>query len=230
MPHKLPTKCWAKLNRSKEENSLITGWLSLLDHSADVAACCEAALNHTLIRRRLATLSGLNDLDPCQRQRLCVLAGYHDVGKFGHGFQNKWFMQAPFKSGHVLEVLPFFAEKGGVLNDRFAEAMAFDELSTWAEDPATVTQLLIAAICHHGKPEDFEHGDIQKSHWAPTTDRDPMAGIAELTQSLKTWFPHAWGPGSLLPSEPAFQHAFSGLVMLADWIGSDTDFFPLTEE
>jgi hypothetical protein len=34
----------------------------------------------------------------------------------------------------------------------------------------------------------------------------------------------------VLPTEPAFQHGFAGLVMLADWLGSDTAFFPYSEE
>jgi len=36
--------------------------------------------------------------------------------------------------------------------------------------------------------------------------------------------------GAPLPTRPEFHHAFSGLVMLADWIGSDERFFPYAEE
>jgi CRISPR-associated endonuclease/helicase Cas3 len=226
---------WAKLQREKthqphrDNHFAITRWLSILDHSADVAACCEGLLGHTLLMRRLARLGGLNDLDFCHQQRLCVLAGYHDIGKFGHGFQNKQHQKPEFVSGHVREVLPFLAGRGGSLQAGFGEAMAFDELADWAEESDTVARLLIASICHHGKPQDVDDREIQKSYWAPTKEADPIAGISELTTALKSWFPLAWTGNSWLPEHPQFQHGFSGLVMLADWIGSDTNFFALEE-
>ena len=221
-------KSWAKLQREKRDLPL-TGWLSIFDHSADVAACCEALLGNTLLSRRLAKLGGLTDLDLCHQQRLCVLAGYHDIGKFGHGFQNKQYEEPRFVAGHVREVLPFLAAKGGSLQAGFVEAIAFDELADWAKESDTVARLLVASICHHGKPQSVDEGEIQKSHWAPAKEADPIAEIAELTAALKSWFPLAWTGNSWLPDQPEFEHAFSGLVMLADWIGSDTSFFPLKE-
>jgi CRISPR-associated endonuclease/helicase Cas3 len=38
------------------------------------------------------------------------------------------------------------------------------------------------------------------------------------------------GGQSALPDAPAFGHLFAGLVQLADWLGSDTDFFPYPEK
>jgi len=43
---------------------------------------------------------------------------------------------------------------------------------------------------------------------------------------LIKWFPDAFEPAQTLPESPAFPHAFAGLLMLADWLGSDTEFFP----
>lgn len=215
-------KFWGKLNEDR------TLKLPLICHSADVAAVCEALLDIPIIRRCLAFIGGLDDLDLCRRERLCVLAGEHDIGKFGHGFQNKQFTDSRFKSGHIKEVLPFFDGEGDLF-DRFVEAIGFYEMSEWATDPDSVEQLLLASISHHGKPAQ-RGGNVVKKFWESTSEGDPIEGIAALTRALKVWFPCAWGSGAPLPANSAFQHVFSGLLMLADWIASDTYFFPLPRD
>lgn len=58
---------------------------------------------------------------------------------------------------------------------------------------------------------------------------DPFAGIAEIVEWARAAFPAAFGGGSgqRLPAEPRFHHLFAGLVMLADWIGSHPQWFPV---
>jgi CRISPR-associated endonuclease/helicase Cas3 len=44
-------------------------------------------------------------------------------------------------------------------------------------------------------------------------------------------FPKAFEEGGeTVPDNPAFIHAFAGLLNLADWIGSDERFFPVSNE
>jgi CRISPR-associated endonuclease/helicase Cas3 len=51
--------------------------------------------------------------------------------------------------------------------------------------------------------------------------------MRDLVKASRGWFPLAFEPGGKpLPSAPEFQHLFAGIVMLADWLGSDTRFFP----
>jgi CRISPR-associated endonuclease/helicase Cas3 len=76
----------------------------------DVAACCEALLNKTLLRKRLARLGGVAELTEQQVQRLCVPAAIDDLGKFNIGFQKKAWSGSRLRAGHVAEVL---AEIGG---------------------------------------------------------------------------------------------------------------------
>src|SRR3990172_11397840 len=61
---------------------------------------------------------------------------------------------------------------------------------------------------------------------------DPFAGVADLVERTRAWFPAAWEEGGdSLPASPRFQHAWAGLLMLADWIGSDSErFFPFSEK
>ena len=57
--------------------------------------------------------------------------------------------------------------------------------------------------------------------WKPRHGLDPRAALVQLTESAWQWFPRALDEGPSLPESPPFQHAFAGLVMLADWVGSD---------
>ncbi len=48
---------------------------------------------------------------------------------------------------------------------------------------------------------------------------------------VRDWFPTAWATGGqILPNAPAFQHYFLGLCTLADWIGSNEEWFPYCGE
>ena len=70
------------------------------------------------------------------------------------------------------------------------------------------------------------------SLWEGNAPLDPFAGIATLTASVQSWFPSAFDASAReLPATAPLQHAFSGLVMLADWIGSDrhADLFPFAD-
>ena len=82
-----PQGYWGKLE--SDADGRVTAWHPLVDHCADVAACCEALLGCDTLRRRLARLAGLADFSPVQLARLGVLAGLHDLGKFNRGFQAK---------------------------------------------------------------------------------------------------------------------------------------------
>ena len=217
-----PTGFWGKLEQLPDGS--ILAWHPLENHCADVAACCEALLNRTLLRVRLASLGWLNDLTATQVQRLCVFAAFHDIGKFNIGFQNKARSEAR-RAGHVAEVLALFGDTKWPEQDRLCTSIPLEAILGWAPDEAGL-RLLVAAICHHGRPIKVDGAlDYQPLYWRPDGDRDPFAGIATLSDRTRIWFPAAFGGGDPLPVNPEFQHGFSGLVTLADWIGSDTELF-----
>lgn len=219
-----PVDFWGKFSSDHEQ------WHPLIDHCADVAACCEALLETTLLRRRLAAFSGLLDLSEAQVARLCVLAAYHDIGKFNLGFQHKALDRPPFKNGHVREALALFS---GRFDDskRLRVSLALNEISEWGPDDCAI-RLLIAAIAHHGKPADLAECEpsYRALQWKATRGLDPFEGIARLVARAHAWYPAAFATDAeALPAAVAFQHAFSGLVTLADWLGSDTRFFPFSD-
>ena len=220
-----PHTFWAKLHQAADGS--VTTWHPLAHHCADVAACCEALLRDTLLGRRLAALAGQEALSPVQTARLGVLAALHDIGKFNLGFQNKARPPERLRAGHLAEVVALLVSRVPATT-RLYEALGATILNAWSED---ILQLLVATISHHGRPIGLDH-QVNPVLWESTPDRDPIQGIADLVERTTTWFPEAWTAAAVpLPQTPAFQHAWCGLVTLADWIGSDDErFFPFSDD
>ncbi len=222
-----PTTFWGKLE--KAEGGEVLAWHPLLAHSADVAACAEALLQRTLLRQRLATLGGRSDLDDVDIARLAALAALHDIGKFNLGFQRKSTQDQHDTAGHVKEVLALFGSDFRE-RDRLFEALPTDPMARWCDSEGAF-ELLVAAIGHHGKPVACDAQAPVPALWQRSLPLDPFEGVASLTASVRCWFPPAFETSrSGLPDTPAFQHAFAGLVMLADWLGSDRQVFPFADD
>ena len=214
-----PDTFWGKLER--DESGRVTHWHPLIDHCADVAAVTEALLRLPLWRARLSRLAGrtLTDLDVA---RLCVLAALHDIGKLNIGFQAKGLDGFGPPAGHVKEAVAALCKPA---------LSPLGELAVWGNG---VTALLIAALCHHGRPYAFDSTSVlavwQDSLWRPQAGFNPQAGLKDLLAQCRRWFPDAYEPqDATLPESLAFVHAFAGVVMLADWIGSNKAFFPYSE-
>ena len=230
---------WGKLRHSipGDRTSAVIGWHPLIDHCADVAACCVALLGlrsdgftPTILNRRLARLGGLEILDAIQVARLGVLAGLHDVGKCNNGFQNRSRPVPPFVAGHVepgFALLPFGNDLSHVQR-RFAELLP-NAWDGWANDPFTVLRLLAAALGHHGEPGRVG-GMVDERLWIAGDGCDPFVNLQRLLEAVLRWPLTVHQAGPPLPAQPSFQHGFAGLVQLADWMGSDINFFPFSSD
>lgn len=216
-----PNGFWAKLET--DETGEVLEWHPLVDHCADVAAVFEALLAVPIVGRRLARLADRSELDPVTRERLCVLVALHDLGKANLGFQAKGRHDLGTTAGHVGEALALLTEGP----DSLREALGVEALASWGE---ATGDLLVASICHHGRP--IETPPFQHSWWRRHDCLDPHEGLAALATSARAWFPRAFESGPPLPESTEFQHAFAGMVMLADWIGSDRsdELFPFSRE
>ena len=62
--------------------------------------------------------------------------------------------------------------------------------------------------------------------WEQGPEGDPVRDLQPMRDALDRWFKVAFEDGPLLPTSAAFHHHFAGLLMLADWLGSDARFFP----
>ncbi|MDE2747253.1 MAG: CRISPR-associated helicase Cas3' [Chloroflexota bacterium] len=214
--------------------------IHLLEHHlADVGACLEALLRQPTIRRRLARTAGLTDLDAATTARLCVFAALHDIGKVNLGFQAQVWRDAdlsnlrPRRAGHTLDLAPVLIGDDADSALWFFDALGWDELTQWdARDGEVVSDLLVAALSHHGLPLQLE-GERQRNPtiWRPLGRLDPEQYTRRIGSLLKEWFPAAWDRAAApLPEATAFQHMFLGLCTLADWIGSNEGWFPFDDE
>lgn len=212
---------WAKLKR--DPAGRITHWHSLVEHSADVAAVLLALIAQPTIAARLARLAGRDALDVVTVARLGALAFLHDIGKANRGFRARVDPRAALV-GHIDQLAWLFTEAGAKLRERLDAVLGLDRLDDWLGEDWTLFE---AVFAHHGRPWRPDAARNETAHWAPGPDGDPIADLAPMRDALDRWFPLAFQPGPPLPSAPGFHHAFAGLLMLADWLGSDTRFFPL---
>jgi CRISPR-associated endonuclease/helicase Cas3 len=223
-----PTVPWGKLQ--KDDDGTVVEWHPLVAHCADVAACAEALLRNTILGSRIATLAGVEGLSETDIHRLCWLSVVHDFGKFNHGFQRKALAKPKQVAGHVGEAVSLLLLMGkGDHSGRLIEALRLREVCSWCEgqdDGENAINLLIASVSHHGRPVNQHTSPvIDYSLWDLTSSSDPLKGVASLVNSACNWFPLAFNGDRTLPGSPNVQHAFAGLVMLADWLGSDRSIF-----
>lgn len=217
-----------------ERNNIgtVTGWHPLVDHMIDVAACFEYLSDCHSIRRTMEKAAG-RELDERDIARLSVLVFLHDIGKANSGFQAKrWKNRQDISpvwpvcihAGHGIEAIKLF-------NDPLARKpieSLIEKICLWgdATDP-----LLIASISHHGRPLKDIPGDCAEDIiWKRAADvYTPATVLKEIGERAEALYPRAFEPGGEpLPEAHAFVHLFAGLVQLADWLGSDTTFFPFS--
>lgn len=215
---------WGKLKKQGESHPLTA-------HMLDVAACFSAAVQTNGVRNALTRTAGreLTDID---MMRLTVLAFLHDVGKANAGFQAKRWSQTdrstpqgwPVSAGHTSEALCIFGD------EKLIAQLPVDEMGAWG---TACLSLWRASIGHHGRPVE-ESCLIDRKIWRSVVCDgqlvyDPQATLRDIGQCLKKWFPSAFEAGPALPDSAEFAHLFAGLVQFADWLGSDTRFFPYAQ-
>lgn len=206
---------WAKSGES--------GGHGLLAHSLDVAAVAEAILRRESpqTQRWAACAFGLSSKDV--RRWVAAMVGLHDFGKAVPGFQHKWLdgQRACVASG-----LSFGTAALSVYRHDLATAALLRRL------PATrfsgegwlyaVTQALGA---HHGyMPRSFELRDARPLHESPGWKEARIEILDAYLRTLR------------LPKEPVGCDLglptvawLAGLTSVADWIGSNQEWFPLGE-
>ncbi len=203
----------------------IVGWHSLVDHSADVAAVVGALLVQPTLHRRLAATAGRPDLDQATIARLAALSFLHDIGKANRGFRARVDARAELV-GHIDQLAWVFYDDrfAGDIREHMIEVLGLDRIVEWFEGEAL--DFLGVLFAHHGRPWNVEAPNCHR-YWEARPGDDPVADLAPMRAALDRWFVTAFADGPALPGAPAFHHAFAGLLMLADWLGSDVDLFPL---
>lgn len=222
---------WGKIIR-KNDGTFVS--LPLKNHCLDVALCFHHLCELPAIRRMLEKAAG-RELTRSDLDRLAVICLLHDMGKANLGFQHKVFDPKAPKAGHVRELAPIFCPYScdPDLSERAKAALRINELIGWFADEEAAYSYFMVAFSHHGRPLQFK-GErtgvyrLAKGWWCADGGLDPMAAIADLMATARRTFPEAFDAGGEpLPENPQFHHRFAGLVMLADWLGSHSHWFPI---
>ena len=218
----------------RDDGDTIIGWHPLADHMADVAACFECLSTCHSIRRAMEKAAG-RELDERDIERLSVLVFLHDLGKANSGFQAKRWKNSQdiprewpvlIHAGHGIEALKLFDSSNRL--ERLLALLPVDQMGTWGD---ACYSLLVASISHHGRPVVDGPNAWSKKIWASETSAyNPATVLHDIGKRVVALYPQAFVTGGEpLPDAPAFGHLFAGLVQLADWLGSDTDFFPFSK-
>lgn len=202
----------------------------LLDHQHDVAACFLELMKTRGLRRAAERAAGA-PLGAMQLQRLAVLVFLHDAGKANAGFQAKQFSGSvprgwpAFTAGHSAEARTEEAEA------LYAKHLPCEALLEWGEGDCA-DRLLLASVSHHGRPvARASRARTSRVIWEDVLIDghlvySPAATLARMGRAVTKHFPEAFTSGGApLPGSAAFGHWFAGAVQLADWLGSDTQFF-----
>ena len=218
---------WAK--SPTRRGAIGSGWLSLVDHSIDVAAVAEALLRLPTVRRRLSALVA-RPLSEVDFARLCFFVGLHDAGKVNHGFQAKLRSAKP-AAGHIGPLWSILGrtplgKAHRTLSHEVREALSAARWRPWFDDRKTERELWSVILAHHGSLR-VGAPPVDPHLWRRRVGYDPLGALKALAETMSAMFPNAFANEhrAQLPGSSRFQHAFAGLVTLADWIGSDETVF-----
>ena len=177
-------------------------------HMLDVAACAELLIDGH------AAFAGLSD---AQRRALVILVGLHDVGKISESFR----------------ALVQENERGNPLHwqlSHFLLCGALDEVLSELGGDYSVREELYAAVAgHHGQPPSPAGGNRRERSRRTRAIGGAKCDAKNWTTELKGLFPDASLEGISVEEARGLSWALSGLTVAADWVGSNTDWFPVEQ-
>lgn len=193
----------------------------LLAHMLDVAAVAEAILElePTTTHQQLAAQFGLS-VDAAPRW-LATLAGLHDVGKAIPGFQAKWEqgMALARAQGLTFRSVSRHSDRHDWASTAILEAWLPGRTGA---DIIWCQQVAGAVGAHHGYPlTQKEVGNGLPMHEGPVW-------LQSRQTLLDTYWKVMSPQGDIITDELALPaiNWLAGLTSIADWIGSNTDWFP----
>ena len=221
---------WAKTGSGEERNL----WSPLYVHMGDSACVARKLWSCWLpasVKRCISSF--LEDDDEAAETLVCWFAGVHDVGKATPGFQFKVPERAELDEevglrvpqSHMVPHPPSHANMGEILLENWLDARGWDRPDTFG--------CVVGA--HHGAPpsSDGVLEDIEEASAAFPIENLGDQDWAASQNELLEWMFHFSGMDGYeavfrerIVPQPV-QVLLSALVIMADWISSNADFFPL---
>ncbi|MDE2742689.1 MAG: CRISPR-associated helicase Cas3' [Gemmatimonadota bacterium] len=227
---------WGKTLRSSDNSSETVfndtkgqrSYKPVLHHLMDVAAVALRwqQLNPARLEREAALLKVSPE---CLAKTTAFLAGVHDLGKFSRSFQAKVPELWPEL---VLGPRREISDRGHWRNTAVllrAEPISLEFASLFPSIPYDIAPIIAAIAGHHGRPPEGQ----DEVNAAPSKARRDQQLGEECVDAAHTAFcmlRNLIEPSPLSSLEKQKQAAqwswrLSGLVTLADWVGSDPDYF-----
>ena len=217
---------WGKTDR---KGISPVGWLPLWRHLADTADVAGQLWDHWLgeaVRRRVA--DELPGGQPDGRTLAVWIAGVHDIGKATPAFAHQAYALAARMRDHGLAY-----HRDLIRADRkYAPHATAGHivLTDWLQEQNWTDPHPYAIIVggHHGVPPTDE--GLRDAQVRPHLLGDPA--WRQVQHELLTWMAERSGAGERLvewsdvPLSQPVQAILTGLVIVADWIASNEDFFP----
>lgn len=224
---------WAKSGRSDT-----TRWLSVAQHLMDASDVAGHLFDEYLCDHQRELMASVWEGDQSKaRATLRFLAGVHDVGKISLHFACQCPRLAELITAHDIDVpLPKSVPNRSDLPHGFVSQFALvDAITRGGGDKERAYEWAAIIGVHHGRYPETEKvrrawGTYRvgegNSRQEPAWDRVRQ----ELLEwaALRTGFPLSPGKPSALPSVPiSVAAAYAALVVTADWIASNEEYFPL---
>jgi CRISPR-associated endonuclease/helicase Cas3 len=214
---------WAKTCKDNPES-----YHPLLCHLIDVARVVEALWDEALgdsLRRSLADALGMDQ--ESARKWTAFWAGAHDLGKASPGFQVKCEALVPALKEAGFRFRPLAdAPRHEVVTARTLQGL-LSERHEWPALPCDLADQVARTIGgHHGVfPQTATCSQLGSralgdERWAEAR-RELLAALADVVGVGATGAPMCPPLG-----RQAFSMVLAGLTSVADWIGSNTDYFP----
>lgn len=214
---------WGKSDR---QDLMSTDHMALPGHMLAVAACFAALLEQESITRILKRVWPAKAGSPLPVSVLVLAAALHDLGKIHGGFQGLKpdlceKLQGCRRPKEFFEGY-YHGEGGWVMYQSLLRNPETHKV--FAGLPGLFDALLRGAAAHHGfYPQD------EQARAALLTDNE-ISWVKGLVDDFRILIESVHGPYACPSmsdaSQSALVHMFSGLVALADWLGSDEDTFP----
>ena len=169
----------------------------LVAHLTDVAAVFEQIMDGALFQRHFQRVLG-RPLSETLRERLCVLALWHDYGKISPKFQLKYREKieklTPKRSINHIDTafnLSSIRYKGKIWNE------LLDVMHFWEnEDQKRILHdyLTWVILAHHGAVPTQERCDMAQDNssrkcWERGVNLDPQKALGELAALSQRWYP-----------------------------------------
>lgn len=216
---------WAKLSRDKTRSH------PLICHLLDVAEVAQTLWHDALTAGQRAHWAAALGLDETAAgQLLAFWAGLHDIGKASPTFQRQWREAEPLLSTAGLPFTPRFVDEF-CPHGRITTSTLPAVLSAETGLPERAAARIARAIGgHHGawptpaEEQSVKSDELGGAEW-DTVRRELLYVLRDILQppALTAW------PLSRATDNNAFLTWFSGLVSVADWLGSMEEHFPFVE-